>query len=359
MTATGERLLVFAGSYAEETGDGVYVYELIEETGELRLLNAYGGLKNPTFLNVDPDNRKLYAIAEGTGEDGAKTGQAVSFAIDPAAGALTLLNKAPTVPAPTCHIQRDSASRYLLTVSYHGGLVGLNSIAEDGTVGEALDIKRHTGGLGPAPQDRPHPHSAFLSPDEKFVLVPDLGLDCIFVYSFDRESEKLVTHGEATVDNGSGPRHLVFRPDGKFVYVINELNSTITVFRYDAAEGRLERVETVPTLPEDYSGVNACAEIAVSPDGRYIYGSNRGHDSIVVLASDPSTGRLSLVQHIGSGGGHPRHFALTPKGDYLLSANRDSNNIVTYRVHPDSGRLEPTGYSVTVSKPVCVRPVYM
>ncbi|MCM3339800.1 lactonase family protein [Paenibacillus sp. MER TA 81-3] len=355
-----ERMLVFVGSYAEASDPGVYVYEFKEETGELTLQDQVSGLKNPTFLNVNVPDAKLYSIAEGQSEAGVKTGEAVCFSIDPAQAKLQELNRALAVDAPTCHIQRDADNRYLLVASYHGGRVGLVALQADGLIGEQLDVKQHEGhGPHPERQVQPHPHSVFFSPDNRYLFVSDLGIDCIRAYTIDKERNVLQWHGDTEVQPGAGPRHLTFHPNGELVYVINEVNSTITSFRYDAEAGRLHTIETVPTLPTDFIGDNSCAEITVSENGKYLYGSNRGHDSIVVYTIDSETGRLTLVEHVSTEGKHPRHFALTPGGRFLIAANRDTNNIAIFRVNEATGKLQYTGSSVQVSKPVCVKPVIL
>ncbi|MDO7905679.1 lactonase family protein [Paenibacillus sp. JX-17] len=358
MTTNTQRLLVFAGSYAEAEGSGVYSYSFDEQSGQLTLLDQVDGLKNPTFLNVDVKGGRLYSIAETVSAEGAKIGEAAAYEIHPDTGKLTFLNRANTVGAPTCHIQRDPSGRFLIVVSYHGGMVGLLSITENGGVGELLDVQQHEGhGTHPERQDRPHPHSSFFSPDGKFLFVQDLGLDLIVKYELDAENGKLLRRGETKLHPGAGPRHLAFHPNGKWAFVINEVDSTVTSFAYDAESGSLTEVQTVPTLPEGFEGENTCAEITVSKDGAYLYGSNRGHDSIVVYAIDGNSGKLSLVEHVSTEGGHPRHFALTPNGKYLLCANRDANNIVTFQVNQTTGKLTFSGASVTVSKPVCVQPL--
>lgn len=353
-----ERMLVFVGSYADTTDSGVYVYEFKEETGVLTLQDQVSGLKNPTFLNVNVPAAKLYSIAEGQSEAGQKTGDAVCYSIDPVQAKLKELNRSIAVDAPTCHIQRDADDRYLVVASYHGGRVGLVGLQADGLVGDQLDMKQHAGhGSHPERQDQPHPHSVFFSPDNRYLFVSDLGIDCIRAYKIDKERNVLQWHGDTELQPGSGPRHLAFHPNGRLVYVINELNSTITSFRYDAEAGHLHTIETVPTLPSDFTGDNSCAEIAVSGNGMYLYGSNRGHDSIVVYAIDSGSGRLTLVEHVSTEGKHPRHFALTPGGRFLIAANRDTNNIAIFRVDGATGKLQYTGNSVQVSKPVCVKPV--
>nr|WP_246427956.1 lactonase family protein [Paenibacillus phyllosphaerae] len=354
-------MLVFAGSYAETEDHSIYSFVMNEASGELTQLDQVSGFKNPTFLNVDAEQRRLYAISEATTAEGKKAGEAASFAFDPISGSIKLLNRALTVSGPTCHIQRDDQKPYLIVVSYHGGMAGLLEITDNGEIGQLLDTQQHEGkGAHPERQDRPHPHSTFFSPDGRFVLIQDLGLDKIFIYAIDRENGKLNLHGTTNTHPGAGPRHLAFHPNGNYAFVINEVDSSITSYAWNQQEGTLTSIETVPTLPAGgFAGENTTAEIAVSNDGRFLYGSNRGHDSIVVHAIDPESGRLTLVQHESTQGGHPRHFAMTPNGQYLLCANRDGNNIVTFRVDQESGRISPTGNSITVSKPVCVQPVYV
>lgn len=352
-----ERILVFVGSYAEAEFPGIYVYAFNEQSGQLTKLDEVSGIKNPTFLNVDIDRLKLYAIGEQIAEGGTRLAEAVSFNIDPSTGKLALLNRRQSLDAPTCHIQRDRHSRYLIVSSYHGGQIGLVAVREDGQVGERLDAQQHYG-YGPHPdQNQPHPHSAFFSPDERYIYVSDLGTDCVQHYTIDPERNILILQGKAAVPTGSGPRHLTFHPNGCFVYVINELNSTVSVFSYNILIGTLQLIENVSTLPDDFTGENACAEITISEDGKFLYGSNRGHDSIVVYKTDPHFGTLTRVEHICTKGCHPRHFALTPGGKYLLAANRDTNNITVFQADGTTGKLKYTGQSVQVSKPVYVQPV--
>jgi 6-phosphogluconolactonase len=360
MTGSKQQLYVFAGSYAEAEDSGIYVYTFNEQTGQLTRTDEFSGLKNPTFLNVDAARGLLYAIGETVNEAGQKVGEAASFTIDAATGKLQLLNRAITVASTTCHIQRDAESQFLTVTSYHGGMVGLSGIEADGSIGPLLDSRQHSGSSSHSErQDRPHPHSSFYSPDGRYLLVSDLGLDKIITYSLDRAGQQLMQVQEAEVQPGSGPRHLTFHPNGKFVYVINEINSTISAFAYEAEQGKLSALETVSTLPESVAVDNSCAEIAISADGNFLYGSNRGHDSIVVYAVNGENGSLTPVQYISVEGGHPRHFALTPGGKYLLAANRDSDNIVTFAVDPSNGQLSYTGIQEQVSKPVCVIPIYL
>lgn len=353
-----QRLLLYIGSYAEAADPGLYVVEMNPATGELTRLGEAAGLKNPTFLKVDAAGRKLYAISETKTSSDERIGEVASFAVDPAAGTLTELNRILTLQPSTSHIELEPQRRYVVVSGYHGGNVGLVRLLSDGLAGEQTDERQHEGkGADAVRQDRPHPHSALFTPDSRYVLVADLGLDKVFVYRLDEQSDKLVLHSEAKTAPGAGPRHLAFHPNGKWLYSINEVNSSLTLFAFDADAGTLEAIDAVPTLPQGYAGENTTAEVAISPDGKFLYGSNRGHDSIVVFAIDQGSGKLSLVQHISSEGGHPRHFALTPAGDYLVAANRDSDNLAVFRIDKSTGKLEFTGQTANVSKPVCVQPV--
>lgn len=359
------KLLLFTGSYASAAESGVQVLEFDwNNGGTLKLLDTVQGLTNPTFVNVDATNLRLYAIGEKPNGEGVKEGEVVTFAIDPVAGTLSELNRVTTMQAEgskqmtTCHISRDLNNEYVVVCSYHGGTIGLISLDEHKIANRLTDVAIHSGhGLDPERQDRPHPHSAIFSPDGRFLFVSDLGLDLIRTYSINRERHTLEAKGDTQLHPGAGPRHFVFHPNGKSAYVINEVDSTITSFTYDNVSGRLTTVATVPTLSEDFNGENTCAEIAFSVDGNYLYGSNRGADNIVVYKVDSQSAELTYVEHVSTHGGHPRHFTVTPDGGFLIVANRDANNLVVFSIDANSGRLTFTGNTAEISKPVCVKPV--
>ncbi|NQX43902.1 lactonase family protein [Paenibacillus tritici] len=358
------KLLLFTGSYATAEESGVQVFAFDGEAGgTLERLATAEGVTNPTFVNVDPSGLKLYAIGEKPNGEGGKEGEVVTFAIDPETGKLAELQRIQTMPSAgkgqttTCNINRDAGNEHLVVCSYHGGSVGLITLDKKGLPVALADTAVHTGQGALPGQDRPHPHSAIYSPDGRYLFVSDLGLDLIRSYRINKETETFEAVGDTKLQDGAGPRHFVFHPDGKSAYVINELNSTVTSFLYDAAAGTLQPAVTLSTLPEGYpADSNSCAEIAFSKDGRYLYGSNRGHDSIVVYAVDPLTAGLTLVEHVSTRGGHPRHFTVTPDGAYLIVANRDGNNLVVFALEPASGRLSFTGHTAELSKPVCVMP---
>ncbi|WP_379133568.1 lactonase family protein [Paenibacillus sp. sgz500958] len=358
------KLLLFTGSYSSAGDSGVQVFEFNgQEGGTLRLLHEISGITNPTFLNVDPAGNRLYAIGEIPNGQGGKEGEVAAYAIDNTTGRLTELTRTTTMPAlgssqtTTCHVSRDLNNQYLVVCSYHGGMIGLISLDGEGKPQRLCDTVVHSGhGAHPERQDRPHPHSAIFSPDGRFVWVSDLGLDVIRGYSINREKDTLELHAETAMHPGAGPRHLAFHPDGNSAYVINEVDSTITSFTYDQEGGTLQPVMTTSTLPAGFSGENTCAEIALSPDGRFLYGSNRGADNIVIYEVDAASGHFTLVEHVSTQGGHPRHFTITPEGAYLIAANRDGNNLVVFARDQDTGMLTFTGNTAKLSKPVCVKP---
>lgn len=360
MSETKQRLLLFVGSYAEASDPGVYVYELDTAAGNFRRLDAAGGMKNPTFINVDPEKALLYAISEAKTDAGDRTGEVVAFSIEPATGKLAEKKRVTTIQPSTSHIQRDGRGKFLAVSGYHGGNVGLIRLAEDGMPAGLTDERQHEGhGADPVRQDRPHPHSAWFTPDNRYMLVADLGLDLVRTYGLDEAAGAVIPQSDAATPPASGPRHLAFHPGGRFAYSINEVGNSVTAYAFDAESGSLTAIETLSTLPDGFDGENTTAEIAVSKDGRYLYGSNRGHDSIVQFRIDPGTGKLTKMDFVSTEGGHPRHFALTPDGEYAIVANRDSNNLVLFRIDQESGKWQFTGHTAEVSKPVCVQPVWL
>lgn len=348
--------LMFVGSYAELQHPGIYVYSLNGESGELTLLEEIDGIKNPSFLDLDHEGQRLYSIEETTTETGGRGGSVVAFSFD-REGRTTRLNAVPSVGASTCHVQFNAADKYVTVASYSGGVIGMLPVREDGTLGATTDVHRHEGELGPQTdrQDSPHPHSTYTDPQGSYLYAPDLGLDRIRIYKPDVAAMKLVPAGEAIAPAGAGPRHMAIHPERPWVYVINELSSSITLYKRDAETGRLDEIETVPTLPGSFEGVNTCAEVLLSPDGRFVYGSNRGHDSIAVFAAEENTGRLTLVDIIPSGGLTPRNFGLTPDGRYLVCAHQDSGELAVFARDEATGQLRDTGQRAVASRGVCVR----
>ncbi|SDM84736.1 6-phosphogluconolactonase [Paenibacillus sp. yr247] len=345
----------FIGSYAESSNPGVYTCQYDEGTGSLDIIDQVDGLQNPTFLTVDARNWRLYTLTEGVDVNQQRCGAATSYDIDSATGKLSFLNNEITLPATTCHITLDHTNQVVMVASYHGGMVGLSPVLADGSLGTTADIQQHKGTSVLSVQDRPRAHSVFLDRTNRFAGVCDLGLDKIILYKLDIPAKRLLPHNEVQVAPGSGPRHFAFHPSYAYGYVINELNSTITAFSYDEERGELTEIQTVSTLPDSYEGENACADIHISPDGKFLYGSNRGHESIVVYAIDTFTGKLTVVEYAPTLGKHPRNFAISPDGGYLLVANKDTDTIVSFSRDAETGKLLPTGSVLKMSKPVCIK----
>ncbi len=354
-TAAGpDTATVYVGTYTDAGSRGIYRFEFDLATGTASAPVLAAESENPSFLALHPSGRFLYAVNELESFDGERAGAVSAYAIDPKTGDLAFLNRRSSQGTAPCHLSVDRTGRNLLVANYGAGNVALLPIGPDGRLAPATVVRAH-GGSGPNRdrQQSPHAHEIAFDPAERFALSPDLGADRVFVYRFDAGRGTLEPHGEAALPPGSGPRHLAFDPRGRYLYVISELLSTLTVFRYDAKAGALGTIETVSALPAGFAGSSASAEIAVSADGRFVYGSNRGHDSLVVFRVG-SDGRLSLVGHVGAGGRTPRHFALDPSGRFLLVAHQDSGSIAVFRVDPRSGLPAATGARIAISKPVCV-----
>jgi 6-phosphogluconolactonase len=345
-----ESSLIFIGTYTHGASRGIYAVHLNHATGALSAPTVAAATGNPTYLALSPDRRFLYAVRD-------TEAMAAAFAIDAATGTLVPLPAAPSPSAGApCHIAVDRTGRTVLVANYHNPLVATLPILGDGTLG-APRIIRHAGrGHNPERQDQSHVHSANVSPDNRFALVCDLGLDKIFTYRLDPVRAELAAAVPpfAVTAPGSGPRHLVYADGGRLAYVINEIDSTIAVYAYDAATGSLAEQQVISTLPANFSGKTKTAEIALHPNGKFLYGSNRGHESLAVFAVAPKTGALSLIEIVPCGGACPRCLALSPDGGWLVCANQESNSLTSFRVDAATGRLAPVGGAVAVPEPTCV-----
>lgn len=354
-TVSAEWLHVYLGTYTsgEGSGKGIYRSVLDLETGKLSDPALAAEAKNPSFLEIHPGGKSLYAVSE-SGRDGSVG----AYAIDPDTGDLRLLNQQPSGGAGPCHVSIDRMGRNVLVANYGSGSASVIPIRPAGSLAEPTSFVQHEGSsVNPERQKGPHAHSINVSPDNRFAYVADLGIDKIMIYRLDAQEGTIVANRPPFVQlkPGAGPRHFVFHPGGKCAYVINELDCTITAFAYDSTSGALTEVQTVPTLPEGCAGRNACAEIRVYPSGRFLYGSNRGHDSIVVYRIDEAEKPLTFVEHETAGIKTPRSFNIDPTGTFCLVANQGSDSVVVFRVDHQTGALEPTGHKVAVPKPVCVR----
>jgi 6-phosphogluconolactonase len=351
--------LMYVGTYTEQGSDskGVYAYRFDSESGKLTSIGLAAQTKNPSFLAVHPNHRFLYAVNELRTYNGEKSGAVSAFAIDRATGKLTLLNEVASKGADPCYITIDKTGKYVLVANYTGGSVAVFPLLEDGRLGVASAFVQHTGhGTNPQRQEGPHAHSIDLSPDNRFAMVDDLGLDETLSYKFDATKGTLASDpAAAKADPGAGPRHFAFHPNGKLAYVVNEMQSTVTAFDYDAASGGLHPLQTISTLPKSFTTENTAAEIEVHPSGKFLYASNRGHNSIAVFAIDAEKGTLALVQYAPTKGNGPRHFEIAPGGSMLFAANEKSDNFVVFRIDQQTGRLTPTGKALDLSQPVCVK----
>lgn len=351
---------VYVGTYTGGTAaaKGIYSFTFDPVTGEPGPVTLAAEVANPTFLALHPNHRALYAVSEIADFAGGRTGAVSAFTIAPESGALTLLNQQPSGGAGPCHLDVDHTGRCLFVANYSGGSVAAFPLAADGRLGAATTLRAHQGSsVHPQRQTKPYAHFITASPDNRFTLACDLGADRVFVYALDAARGTLAPHDPpaATLAPGAGPRHLAFHPNGRCVFVVNELNSTVTSFAWDAARGTLKEIQSVPTLPAGFTNASTTAEIEVHPNGRFLYASNRGHDSLAVFAVNADTGRLTFVEHVPSGGKTPRCFGIGPGGKHLFAANQGSGNVVVFALDPSTGRLKTTGKSVPVGSPVCVK----
>ena len=355
-SSQNRELTLYVGTYTSGKSEGIYVYRMDRATGALTRFSSTMSV-NPSFLTIDKSKRYLYAVNE-VGEYLGKPGGGVSaFAINPANGNLRLLNEQATQGADPCYLSIDARKKTLLVANYSGGSVTVLPVRTDGTIGLAIEVKQHEGS-GPKEQQKgPHAHCVIVDRVERHALAADLGIDKVMIYRFDRATGKLSPAKQpfAALTAGAGPRHLALHPSGKYLFVIAELDSTMASFKYNELNGTLTPIETVSTLPGDFTGTSYCADVHVSPSGRFLYGSNRGHNSIVVFEIDSRTGKLKLVEHVSTEGDWPRNFTIDPSGKFLLVANQRSDNVVTFNINQSTGRLTPTGNNEQLPSPVCLK----
>ncbi len=355
------RLWCYVGTYTGKTSKGIYLCELDTLTGKLESKGLAAEAVNPTFLAVHPNRKFLYAVSEVSDlgdRGGKKTGAVAAFAIDPHSGKLTELNREPSGGAGPCHLVVDGGGHNVLVANYSGGSVAVLPIQPDGKLKPPSSVRQHEGkSVNPRRQEAPHAHSINLDPLAKFAFAADLGLDQVLIYKFDAEKGTLSPHATpfAPVAPGAGPRHFAFHPTGRWAYVINEMLCTMTAFEYDAEKGTLKEMQTITTLPHEVKEGYSTAEVVAHPSGRFLYGSNRGHDSIAIFRVDARTGRLTAAGHEPTQGKTPRNFNVDPTGRFLLAANQNSNTIAVFRIDADTGTLRPTGQLVEVPAPVCIR----
>jgi 6-phosphogluconolactonase len=353
-----DTMIVYFGTYTGGESKGIYIYRMDAATGSLTPAGVGEGVVNPSFLALHPGGRFLYAACEAGNFGGRKTGAVAAFSLDPKSGALTLLNQESSEGTSPCHVAVDRSGKNLLVANYSSGTAAVLPIREDGRLGPASSVVKHSGsGPDRRRQEGPHAHSINLDPANRFAFVADLGLDKVMIYRFDPARGTLVPNDppSASTAPGAGPRHFSFHPNGRYAYVINELNSTVTAFAFDAEKGALREIHSVPTLPGDFKGTSTTAEVQVTPDGKFLYGSNRGHDSLAVFAVDAETGKLSPAGFHSTQGKTPRNFGIDPSGRWLLAANQGSGSVAVFRIDAKTGKLDPAGTPIQVPKPVCVK----
>ena len=346
---------IYIGTYTQTGSRGIYLTTLDLHTGRLAEPVLAAETPGPSFLALHPTRRFLYAVVEQAA--GRETGAIRAFRLDPATGLLTLCGEADSGGRGPCHVMVDAAGRNVLTANYGSGTVAVLPLRPDGGLDAPATVIQHSGaGPNRERQAEPHAHSITLSPDNRFAFAADLGIDKILVYAYDAATSRLQPHNPpfAATHAGAGPRHFAFHPSGRFAYLINELDSTAITYAYAPTNARLTALETVSTLPVGCTTESYPAEVRVHPSGRFLYGSNRGHDSIAVWAIDRASGRLTPLEHPSTGGRWPRHFAIDPTGSFLLAANQHTDNVVIFRIDDNTGRLQPTGQSLTVPAPTCV-----
>ena len=340
-----KEMTLLVGTYTGRDSEGVYMYKFNPENGEARLVNIAKGLENPSFLAVSPNRKFAYVVGEVDG------GSVTSLAIGDSS--LSQLNTASSGGVHPCYIVVDKTGKWVFTGNYTSGSMAVLPILSDGQLGEPTQTVQHTGsGPNKERQNEPHVHSVNVSPNNKDIYVPDLGIDKVMAYRFDENTGKLSKGNSMAVTAGSGPRHFTFHPNGKFAYVIQELTGSITAFAY--SDNSLVKIEETSTLPKDFEGKNSSSDIHISPDGKFLYAANRYHDSIGVFAIDGSTGKLTLVSHHSTMGEIPRNFVIDPSGKYVLVANQESDNIIIFDRDAETGKLTPTGKNINVSMPVCL-----
>jgi len=344
--------LAYVGTYTTKTkSKGIYVFRYDAATGKLSSLGLAAESADPSFVAVRPNGKFLYAVNEA-----GKSSMVSAFALDAKTGKLKPLNQLPALGEDPCYLSFDKTGKFVLVANYSSGNAAVFPILPDGRLGEHTALVQHTGSLGPNKerQEAPHAHWFETSPDNRFALAVDLGLDEVLVYKFDAAKGTLSPNDPPfeKLPPGSGPRHIAFRPDGNFLYVISELRSTVTTFHYVKGTGILHEIQTVSTLPKEFGGRNDTAEITVHPSGKFLYASNRGHDSIAIFAIEPEKGTLTFTARVLTGGKEPRHFTIDPSGNYLLAENQLSNSVVVFKIDLANGGLTPTGQVTEVPSPV-------
>jgi 6-phosphogluconolactonase len=346
--ANADATLVYVGTYT----DSIHIYRLNTDLGTLRPVGVADGARNPSYLTIAAQQRILYAVNE------LDQGAVTAFAIDRATGELRRLNQQSSQGMAPCHVSVDASGRFVLVANYGDGALGVLPITKDGGLGAAVSVIQHRGsGRDPSRQAGPHAHCVVLDRLGRYVFAVDLGIDKVMIYRFDSRTGKLSPSSQPFFQTrpGAGPRHFELHPNGNFGYLINELDSSVTALACDTGAGTLQELQTLSTLPAGFAGTNFPADVHVHPSGKFVYGSNRGHDSIVAFAVDDATGKLGLLAHEPTRGNFPRNFGIDPTGQILIAANQNSDSLSVFRINQNTGKLSAVGDTIAVPKPVCVK----
>jgi len=351
------KCLVFVGTYTGKGSEGIYAYSFNPANGNMKPLGLVAKTENPSFITIDSKGRFLYTVNETDSFHNKQSGAVSVFAINKESGKLTLLQQISSLGAAPAHLSLDKSARYLMVANYNGGNSVVFPVGRDGKLGEHTAFIQNTGsGPNPKRQTGPHAHYIRVTNDNLYVMIADLGIDKILKYRFDAGNGSLfpIDSGFVKLDPGSGPRHIAFPPSGKFIYVLNELSSTITSFSYESETGRMLAKQTISTLPKIFHGENTAAEIALDATGKFLYVSNRGADNIGLFSINSKNGSLTPVEWVSTGGETPRSFEIDPTGHWLFVANQNSDNIVLFRIDQASGQLSQTSQTVKIVSPVCI-----
>jgi 6-phosphogluconolactonase len=355
--AAADPVWVFVGTYTGKKSRGIYRAEFDPATGKLGTPEVAAEVTSPSFLAIAPDRKHLYCVCEIGEFKGKKAGGVASFALDAKTGELKPISQESSVGTGPCHLVTDKEGKNVLVANYGGGSVAVLPVDPDGKLGPASSFVQHKGSsVNKGRQEAPHAHSVNLDAAGKFAMVADLGLDKVLVYRFDPSAGKIVANDPPAVDlpPGSGPRHFAFHPNGKYAYVNNEMTSSLTALSYNASKGEFKVLNELSTLPAPTRG-NSTAETVVHPNGKFVYTSNRGHNSIAIFAIDEATGRIKAVGHQGEGINIPRNFNIDPTGKWMVVANQAGDSLVVFAIDEGTGQLKPTGQKVEVGSPVCVK----
>ena len=357
LAKTPKTLRVYVGTYTRKASKGIYQFEMDLATGALKPMGVAAETENPSFLALHPKGNLMYSVGELSEFKGEKVGSVNAYSIDRGTGKLTLLNQVGSAGSGPCHVKVSDNGRFVLCANYNSGSAAAFALEADGKIGKRTAFHQHVEPLGPLKprQSGPHAHSVNLDKANRHVVVADLGKDRVLIYKFDSKIGTMTPHGEFVGAPASGPRHFAFHPNAKWAFVINEINCTLTALNWDATAGKLTEINTEPTMPIPVAPGLSTAETVVHPNGRFVYGSNRGHDSIAIFSIDGSTGRVARIGNESTQGKVPRNFNIDPTGQFLVAANQDSDSLVVFRIDAATGKLTPVGSPVEAPVPVCVK----